>query len=125
MVFLFVHFGRNKSTGWRLARDIYGGLGGALQWSWALVSANPVNFRDWLNDHQAILRGGDVALHGASETTENTRALTPARLPAQERQLRPMSIGCGWRRASRVVLAGPKGNTTGHRRLASTTFISR
>ena len=59
MVFLFVHFGRNKNTDWRLARDIYGGLGGALQWSWALVSANPVNFRDWLNDHQAILRGGD------------------------------------------------------------------
>ena len=33
MVFLFVHFGRNKNTGWRLARDVYGKLGGAQQWS--------------------------------------------------------------------------------------------
>lgn len=59
MVFLFVHFGRNKNTGWRLARDIYGRIDGAQHWSWALVSANPVNFRDWLSDHQAILSGGD------------------------------------------------------------------
>ena len=59
MVFLFVHFGRNKNTGWRLARDIYGRLGGAQQWSWTLVSANPVDFRDWLNDHRATLSEGD------------------------------------------------------------------
>ena len=59
MVFLFVHFGKNNTTGWRLARDIYGRLGGALQWTWPLVSANPVEFRNWLNEHQEILRGAD------------------------------------------------------------------
>ena len=59
MVFLFVHFGKNKHAGWRLARDIYGRLGGAQQWNWALVSANPMVFREWLSDNRAILRGAD------------------------------------------------------------------
>ena len=59
MLFLFVHFGKNKGTGWRLARDVYGRLDEAQQWSWAAVSANPKGFRRWLNDHQDILSGGD------------------------------------------------------------------
>ena len=59
MVFLFVHFGKNKNTGWRLARDVYGRLGEGQHWSWPLVSANPIHFRDWLNDHNETLRGGD------------------------------------------------------------------
>ena len=64
MVFLFVHFGKNKNTGWRLARDVYGRLGEAQQWNWALVNAKPNGFRDWLNDHQETLSGADgVARH--------------------------------------------------------------
>ncbi len=59
MVFLFVHFGRNKNTAWRLARDVYGRLGEPHQWTWPIVSANPDGFRDWLNDHQEILSGAD------------------------------------------------------------------
>ena len=59
MVFLFVHFGKNKNTGWRLARDVYGRLGEVQQWTWALVNANPNGFRDWLNDHQETLSGAD------------------------------------------------------------------
>ena len=59
MVFLFVHFGKNEHAGWRLARDIYGKLGGAQQWNWTLVSSNPMDFREWLSDNQAILRGAD------------------------------------------------------------------
>ena len=59
MVFLFVHFGKNRNTGWRLARDVFGRLGEAPPWTWALVSADPVSFRDWLNDKNAILRGVD------------------------------------------------------------------
>ena len=51
MVFLFVHFGKNKHTGWRLARDIFGRLGGPQRWNWARVSANPMGIRDWLSDN--------------------------------------------------------------------------
>ena len=59
MVFLFVHFGKNKNTGWRLARDVYGRLGEEQHWNWGAVSANPIVFRDWLNNHQQTLSGAD------------------------------------------------------------------
>jgi hypothetical protein len=59
LVFLFVHFGKNRRTGWRLARDIYGRLGGASPWNWARTSASPKRFRKWLEAHEATLRGGD------------------------------------------------------------------
>lgn len=59
LVFLFVHFGKNRRTGWRLARDVYGSLGGAAHWDWARASSDPNGFRRWLAAHQATLRGGD------------------------------------------------------------------
>jgi hypothetical protein len=58
MVFLFVHFGKNAKTGWRLARDVYGALGGT-PWTWARVSADPTAFRTWLATNGDVLRGGD------------------------------------------------------------------
>jgi hypothetical protein len=59
LVFIFVHFGRNLRTGWRLARDVYGSLGGPTHWDWARTSANPGAFREWLAAQQATLQGGD------------------------------------------------------------------
>lgn len=59
LVFLFVHFGKNRRTGWRLARDVYGSLGGAASWDWARTSSHPKGFRRWLAAHQATLQGGD------------------------------------------------------------------
>ena len=59
MVFLSVHFGKNRLTGWRLARDVYGHLGGGAPWNWARISADPRAFRTWLAAHQATLQGGD------------------------------------------------------------------
>lgn len=58
MVFLFVHFGKNLRTGWRLARDVYGGLG-RITWDWARTSSKPERFCRWLADNEATLRGGD------------------------------------------------------------------
>lgn len=58
-VFLFVHFGKNSTTGYRLARDIYGKLGRADPWTWDRVRANPKNFRSWLKKNRNVLRGGD------------------------------------------------------------------
>jgi Alpha-glutamyl/putrescinyl thymine pyrophosphorylase clade 3 len=58
LVFIFVHFGKSARTGWRLARDVYGSLGGT-PWTWARISVNPRAFRNWLAKHQSILQGGD------------------------------------------------------------------
>jgi hypothetical protein len=58
LVFLFVHFGKNARSGWRLAREVYGRLGGAVRWDWEKVSLDPSGFREWLGAHQGELRGG-------------------------------------------------------------------
>jgi len=64
LVFLSVLFGKNRGTGWRLARDVYGALGTAAAWDWARVSRSPQAFRQWLAAHRATLQGGDgVARH--------------------------------------------------------------
>lgn len=55
LVFVFVHFGRHVREGWRLAREVYGRLGGAPRWDWEHTSANPSAFRKWLGSHQAEL----------------------------------------------------------------------
>jgi len=60
MVFLFVHFGRNLKGEYRYTRDIYGCLGGSDRWDWVRTSADPVEFRKWLNDHQAQLKQSGV-----------------------------------------------------------------
>lgn len=58
LVFLFVHFGKNRRAGWRYLRDVYGRLGGRRLWNWAAVSASPSSFRRWLGAHQEELRHG-------------------------------------------------------------------
>jgi hypothetical protein len=58
LVFVSVYFGKNRRTGWRLARDVYGGLGTGV-WHWARISHSPSGFRAWLEAHQTTLRGGD------------------------------------------------------------------
>ena len=59
-VFLSVHFGKHRIDGWRLARDIYGGLGLAEPWDWARTSADPRRFRRWLGENQTRLRSKGV-----------------------------------------------------------------
>ena len=59
LVFLSVHFGKNRRTGWRLARDVYGALGTAPIWDWSRVSGDPQAFRRWLAAHRATLEGAD------------------------------------------------------------------
>lgn len=51
LVFLFVHFGKNRRSGWGLIADIYGRLGDGALWSWDAVSADAGAFRSWLDDH--------------------------------------------------------------------------
>jgi Alpha-glutamyl/putrescinyl thymine pyrophosphorylase clade 3 len=56
MVFLFVHFGKHRTAGWRYSADTYSGLGNAHKWDWPHVSAGVPAFRDWLDENQATLR---------------------------------------------------------------------
>lgn len=59
LVFLSVHFGKPRRSGWLLVRDIYGQLGSGNYWDWVQTSTNPVAFRQWLSTNLAILKGGD------------------------------------------------------------------
>jgi hypothetical protein len=58
LVFLSVHFGRARGTGWLRVRDIYGSLGEAARWTWARTSSNPQAFRQWLHSNMSKLKGG-------------------------------------------------------------------
>lgn len=60
LVFLFVHFGKNSKGGWRYAREVYGRLGRGGEWDWASVSADPGEFRAWLDAHQGDLTRAGV-----------------------------------------------------------------
>lgn len=51
LVFLFVHFGKHRRSGWHLIADIYGQLDGGARWSWDAVAADVNAFRRWLDDH--------------------------------------------------------------------------
>lgn len=62
LVFLSVHFGRNRRSGWRLARDVYGALG-ARRWDWHRTSGNVGKFRDWLEKKEPVLRSGNPPRH--------------------------------------------------------------
>jgi hypothetical protein len=62
-VFLFVHFGKNLRTGYRLAQDVYGSLGNGPNWDWTRISANPEAFRRWLAANRRTLENGDAPGH--------------------------------------------------------------
>ncbi|MBB6147315.1 hypothetical protein HNQ77_005311 [Silvibacterium bohemicum] len=56
LVFLFVHFGKNVKSGYRLIADVYGRLGHGRVWTWAEVSKDPLEFRHWLDKNQQNLK---------------------------------------------------------------------
>jgi Alpha-glutamyl/putrescinyl thymine pyrophosphorylase clade 3 len=62
LVFLSVHFGKHSKEGWRLARDVYGALGG-VPWTWARVSSDPSGFRQWLDAHRVTLKARRFSNH--------------------------------------------------------------
>jgi hypothetical protein len=51
LVFLFVHFGKHRRSGWRLIADIYSRLDGGALWSWDVVAADVDSFRNWLDEN--------------------------------------------------------------------------
>jgi hypothetical protein len=60
LVFLSVHFGKNRKSGWRLLKDVYGKLGHGEPWTWARVSSNPGLFRAWLREDLDQLKNDGI-----------------------------------------------------------------
>lgn len=60
LVFLFTHFGKNLTSGYRLLRDVYGRLHQGNPWTLARTSKDPLAFRHWLDANQGELRSGTV-----------------------------------------------------------------
>ncbi|QDY40235.1 hypothetical protein CHR26_06205 [Pseudomonas putida] len=58
LVFLATHFGKANRTGWLLTKDVYGALGAGYNWTWPLVSTQPLNMSKWIANNQATLRSG-------------------------------------------------------------------
>ena len=56
-VFISVHFGRNRTHGWRCARAVYNGLG-TVRWDWSRICSNTQAFRQWLTINQATFSPG-------------------------------------------------------------------
>lgn len=56
LVFLFVHFGKNRRSGWHLIADVYGRLGSGSRWSWDAVTNDVDGFRQWLDNNGAAIR---------------------------------------------------------------------
>lgn len=56
LVFLSVHFGKHRRSGWRLVRAVYGALGSSQRWDWERISSHPAAFGHWLQLHEARLR---------------------------------------------------------------------
>lgn len=50
LLYLYVHFGKHRTAGWRYVRDVYGRLGAGSRWSWEQTSADPTSFRFWLQE---------------------------------------------------------------------------
>lgn len=58
LVFLATHFGKASRTGWLLTKDVYGALGAGFNWTWPLVSTQPLDMSQWIANNQAELRSG-------------------------------------------------------------------
>lgn len=58
LVFLFIHFGKHATSGFRYAREVYGALGAENGWTWKNISINPNGFRAWLDAHEDELARG-------------------------------------------------------------------
>lgn len=73
LVFISVHFGRNKSGKWRYAKEVYGGLG-SRRWTWENIHQNFGEFREWFLNNLSHLgrQGGGFGNHRKYQSLKNT-----------------------------------------------------
>lgn len=60
LIFLLTHFGKSKSTGWTLIKNVYGGVNHADLWTWNDICADLEGFQYWLNDNVVELKNSGV-----------------------------------------------------------------
>ncbi len=79
LVFLFVHFGKNLKSEYRLLADVYGKLGQTKYWTWNEVSEDPLSFRHWLDRNQRNLKtvGGKHRAFGNHRKYQSLNAWKP------------------------------------------------
>lgn len=87
LVFLAIHCGKSLSTGWRLTRDLYGGLQQGTIWNWSSVSQNPSAFGSWVDSNYLTLAGADGVIrkfgnHRKYETLQPNKPKSPAKVVA-------------------------------------------
>lgn len=76
LVFLSVHFGKNRRTAWSLVREVYRGEGPGRRWNWERVSTGANGFRGWLDLNQTRLRAcGSFGNHRKYTTLHATKAV--------------------------------------------------
>ncbi|QOG03479.1 hypothetical protein [Flavobacterium sp. MDT1-60] len=64
LVFLAIHFGKNKKTKWALVRAVYSGLSNSVKWNWQTVKNNPKAFQQWLHiNKDSLKKAGSVGNH--------------------------------------------------------------
>ena len=78
LAFLAAHFGKHKRDGWTLARLTYGRFGEPGLWDWQSVSANPADFRRWLNAQNGTLRRYRFSNHRQYESLSAESAMGTA-----------------------------------------------
>lgn len=52
LTFIGTHFGKDVNTGWSLAQQVYGALGGGFVWNWNAICGQNPRFRDWMAENE-------------------------------------------------------------------------
>jgi hypothetical protein len=68
LILLSIHFGKHRKHGWRIARDVYSGLGSG-RWTWKRVAGQTGDFRTWLRANRENI-GGAFGNHRKYETLD-------------------------------------------------------
>lgn len=75
LVFLSVHFGKNKSSGWSLLQSSYGRLGSRDYWTWENTSNSSKEFGYWLYQNSILLKNkGKFSNHRKYESLKTTQS---------------------------------------------------
>jgi hypothetical protein len=61
LIFLFVHFGKNRRSGWDYIRAVYGRNGQGGTWDWEQTFEDIISFRFWLGENEPDLRASSAA----------------------------------------------------------------
>lgn len=72
LVFLAIHFGKNRRYAWSLVKAVYKGEGSGGIWTWRRVSSDVQSFRDWLYRNEGRLRS--VGAFGNHRKYESLKA---------------------------------------------------